>query len=119
MLSLWSDNLRYNRNSVSFDFTGFTTYKIDRKKYDCESGHIFLTALVTYVGNLMVPIGLVQSERSDAAFFYFFLSDWTASGAMALPELVTDMGKALQNAACSTFNQMSFRKYNNERLNTL
>ena len=104
-------------NPVSLDATGSITMKINRP--DGDSSHIFLSVLSSFIDNMIVPLTQAFSEKNDTRFYFHWLSGWIVSGAKIPKELVTDMGKAIQNGTCLAFNSIKFQAYNDHCLRIL
>lgn len=62
--------------------------------------------------NRIFPVCQMLSEKQDANFLSYWLNEWRKSGPKTPYVVVTDMGKALQNAATMSFNITTFRDYN-------
>ena len=91
------------------DATGSVCSKIQRS--DGDSCVIFLTQLVSYIGNEIVPLAQALSEKNDAHFYNYFLGEWFKYA--HIPRVVaTDMGKAIQSALSTSCNGVSFSLYN-------
>lgn len=67
---------------------------------------------MSHVNNIIVPLTQAISERNDTNFLTFWLTNWRKSGAKVPSQIVTDMGKALQNSASIAFNNVTFSTYN-------
>lgn len=68
---------------------------------------------------MIVPVAQVLSETNDAYFLCYWLRDWLKSGARIPKEVITDMGKAIQQSVCMAFNTITFWQYNDECLSIL
>ena len=115
-ITIHNEILEFLNNPLSLNSTGSVTFKIKR---DGDSSHVFLSVLLTYIGEMIVPLTQCMSERNDTAFINFWLQSWLQSGADFPTEIVTDMGKALQNGACLAFNSLKFSDHNDECLQIL
>lgn len=68
----------------------------------CTTGSIYLYALVISDG-YQVPVFSMLSERHDANFIHFWLTEWLRHGGSVPVEFTSDMSLALLNAAARAF----------------
>lgn len=104
-VNLHNDMQKFTKNVVSMDSSGSVFRKVN------GTLEMFLTVIVTHVGNNTVPVFQVASELNDSNFLAWALNNWKKSGAMTPGELVTDRGKGLQNGACLSFNLCSYEEF--------
>ena len=117
-VELYKDILKLTNNPCSMDATGSVVIPI--KMPDRDQSNCFLTVLCKHINKIIVPICQAISEVNDTNFYVYLLSEFLKSGAKHCPtEVVTDMGKALQNAISLTFNITSFKQYNDSCLEIL
>lgn len=105
------------KNPVSIDATGSVAIKINRP--DDNNSDFLLSVVCSHVNNMIVPVAQVLSETNDANFLSYWLRDWLKSGARIPREVVTDMGKAIQQSVCMSCNTITLSQYNDECLSIL
>lgn len=102
---------------IEIDSTGGTDLKVARE--GAPSSEIFLTQIVSYVDDDTVPLAQMRSEKNTASYFGHFFDEWLADNATVPRSTVTDMSKALLNAACKSFNGITYSIYNEQCLKHL
>lgn len=108
-IALHNDISNYLNNLMALDATGSVVLKIDR--HDNKVCDILLSVLSTYIDNTIVPVCQMIFEKNDTNFYLYFLNTWLKSGAKVPSFVNTDMGRAIQNSVCLSFNNMSFTSY--------
>ena len=117
-IELYKEILELLNNPFSLDATGSIVIPIKMPNLDKHT--CFLSVLCTHINNIIVPVCQAISEVNDTNFYIFRLSEFLKSGAKYCPkEVVTDMGKALQNAICLAFNHVTFKQYNDRCIKIL
>lgn len=116
-VSIFNEISKLTGRGISIDATGSVVQKTNRP--NGTSGHIFLSAICTHLDGKIIPVCQVLSEKNDVPFYTYWLHSWMQFGAKPPVEVVSDMGKAIQNAACLAFNMMSFSDYNDACLEIL
>lgn len=124
--------------AVSIDATSSLVKRIRKG----VSSALFLFVIVCHIGDLIVPLGQLLTEKQDANFITYWLNSWVAAGNLQnlpfvctlfrkhltykffpgakIPRcVVTDRSKALENAISMAFNLCTFGKYNEKCLKLL
>lgn len=79
-ISLYNDIEKKLGNSVSLDATGSISTKISRP--GGESSHIFLSVIVTHMGDMIIPVMQILSEVNDTCLLTYCLHLWLKSKAV-------------------------------------
>ena len=108
-VELYKEILELLNNPFSLDATGSIGIPIKTPNQDDHA--CFLSVLCTRINNTIVPVCQAISEVNDTNLYVFWRSVFLKSGEKYCPkEVVTDMGKAFQNAICLAFNHVTFKQ---------
>ena len=116
-IELHNEILKVLNNPFSLDATGSVV--IPLKIPNTDQRTCFLSVFITHIDGIIVPVCQTISEINDTIFYVSWLREFLKSGAKCPKEVVTDMGKALQNAISLAFNTTSFSEYNDRCLEIL
>lgn len=118
-LHAYKEYCRVNKDSavITIDSTGSLIYKLQR--YDGESAHIFLFAIVINIEGITAAVNQMISERNETEFIEFWLKQWLRSTAPKPKEAVCNYSRALLSALSLAINNRTVKSYINECFSAL